>query len=230
MNTRINDLPDELRPREKMSRQGPGSLSDAELLAIFLRVGVKGESAIEVGRRLLATHGGLAALGKIEIAQLSTERGLGLAKAAQLAAAFELGSRVARERATHVPLDSPEAVYAIFAPQMRHLRCESLRIALLDSRLRTTRFVTISDGSINETIAHPRDILHPAVLHRAYGFHLVHNHPSGDPSPSRADRELTSRIAEAAALLQINFLDHIIIGSPSNLHDSYFSFQEAGLL
>ena len=230
MNTRINDLPDELRPREKMARQGAGSLSDSELLAIFLRVGVKGESAIEVGRRLLATHGGLAALGQLDIAQLAKEHGLGLAKAAQLAAAFEMGSRVARERASRTPLDSPEAVYATFAPQMRHLRAESLRVALVDTRLRVTRFVTISEGSVNETIAHPRDILHPAVLHSAYAFHLVHNHPSGDPSPSRADRELTRRIAEAAELLQVKLLDHVIIGSPSHHHDPYFSFQEAGLL
>ena len=230
VNTRINDLPDELRPREKMARQGSGALSDAELLAIFLRVGIKGESAIEIGRRLLATHGGLGALGQLDIAQLAAERGLGLAKAAQLAAAVELGARVARERASRIPLDSPDAVYDTFAPQMRHLRCESLRVALLDTRLRATRFVTISDGSVNETIAHPRDILHPAVLHRAYGFLLVHNHPSGDPSPSRADRELTRRVADAAALLQVNLLDHLIIGCRSDLHDPYFSFQEAGLL
>lgn len=230
MNLRINDLPDEMRPREKMAREGAGSLSDAELLAIFLRVGVKGESAIEVGRRLLATHGGLAALGHLDISQLSAEHGLGLAKATQFAAAFEMGARVARERATCTPLDTPDAVYAALAPQMRHLGCESLRVVLLDTRLRATRFVTISDGSLNETIAHPRDILHPAVLHRAYAFHLVHNHPSGDPSPSRADRELTRRIAEAAELMQVKLLDHVIIGSPSEHHDPYFSFQEAGLL
>lgn len=230
MSIRINELPDELRPREKMAREGAGALSDAELLAIFLRVGVKGESAIEVGGRLLATHGGLAALGRLDIAQLAAEHGLGIAKATQFAAAFELGARVARERSSATPLDTPDAVYAAFAPQMRHLRTESLRVVLLDSRLRATRFVTISDGSLNETVAHPRDILHPAVLHRAYAFHLVHNHPSGDPSPSRADRELTGRIAKAAELLQVNLLDHIIIGSPSHHHDPYFSFQEAGLL
>lgn len=230
MSIRIHELPDELRPREKMAREGPGALSDAELLAIFLRVGVKGESAIELGRRLLATHGGLAALGQLDISQLAAEHGLGLAKATQFAAAFEMGARVARERSSAVALDTPEAVYAAFAPQMRHLHAESLRVVLLDTRLRATRFVTISDGSLNETIAHPRDILQPAVLHRAYAFHLVHNHPSGDPSPSRADRELTRRIAGAADLLQVKLLDHVIIGSPSDHHAPYFSFQEAGLL
>lgn len=230
MSTRIHDLPDPLRPRERMAREGAGALSNAELLAIFLRVGVKGESAIEVGRRLLTTHGSLEALGRLDLTELTSEHGLGLAKAAQISAAFELGNRVARERAHRIPLDSPQKTYDIFGPQLRHLPCESLRVALLDTRLRATRFVTISNGSLNETVAHPRDILHPSVLHRAHGFLLVHNHPSGDPSPSRADRELTRRVAESAALLQINFLDHLIVGRPSSQHEAYFSFQEAGLL
>lgn len=226
----IHDLPDQKRPREKMAQEGAASLSDAELLAIFLRVGVKGESAIEVGQRLLANHGGLAALGSLEIAQLAREHGLGLAKSAQLAAVFELGARVARERAEFVNLDCPEAAFEVFAPQLRHLNYESLRVALLDTRLRATRFVTLSDGSLNETVAHPRDILHPVVLHKAYGFLLVHNHPSGDPSPSRADRELTKRVASAASLLQVEFLDHVIIGRASMRNEGYFSFREAGLL
>lgn len=226
----IHDLPDAKRPREKMAQDGASALTDAELLAIFLRVGVKGESAIEVGQRLLANHGGLAALGSLEIAQLAREHGLGLAKAAQLAAAFEVGSRVAREQAKSVMLDCPEAACKVFAPQMRLLNHESLRMALLDTRLRATRYHTISQGSLNETVAHPRDILHPVVLHKAYGFLLVHNHPSGDPSPSRADRELTKRVASAAALLQVEFLDHLIIGKPSERNEGYFSFKEAGLL
>ena len=226
----IQDLPDELRPRERMAQDGPGALSNAELLAIFLRVGVKGESAIEVGARLLQEHGGLAALGRLDIAQLSKEHGLGLAKAAQLAAAFELGSRVARERATRQTLDSPSAIYDVFAPQLAHLPHESLRLALLDTRLRATRFETLSSGTVNETVAHPRDILQPAILHKAYGFVLVHNHPSGDPTPSRADRDITRRLAEAASLLQLRFLDHLIVGRPSPQHDSYFSFTESGLL
>jgi DNA repair protein RadC len=226
----INDLPDQQRPREKMAHAGAASLSDAELLAIFLRVGVKGENAIEVGQRLLACHGGLGALGQLGIAQLAREHGLGLAKAAQLAAAFELGSRVAREESVRVPLDCPEAAYEIFAPQMRHLAHESLRIALLDTRMRAIRFLSISEGSLTETVAHPRDILHPVVLHKAYGFLLVHNHPSGDPSPSRADRELTRRLATSAELMQVEFFDHLIVGRPSQGHEGYFSFREAGLL
>ena len=226
----IRDLPDQKRPREKMAQEGAVVLSDAELLAIFLRVGVRGESAIAVGQRLLEKHGGLAALGGLEIAQLTREHGLGLAKATQLVASFELGVRVAREKATLLSLGCPQAAFEVFAPQMRHLRHESLRIALLDTRLRATRFLTLSEGSLNETVAHPRDILHPVVLHKSHGFLLAHNHPSGDPSPSRADRELTRRLASAAALLRIEFLDHVIIGRASDRHESCFSFREAGLL
>ena len=226
----ISDLPDQLRPRERLAQEGAGALSNAELLAIFLRVGVKGESAIQVGERLLREHGGLAALGRLDPTQLAKEHGLGLAKAAQLVAAFELGARVARERASLESLDCPAAIHEIFAPQLAHLPHESLRLALLDTRLRATRFETLSQGTVNETVAHPREILQPALLHKSYGFVLVHNHPSGDPSPSRADRDLTRRVAEAATLMQVRFLDHLIVGRPSNIHDAYFSFAEAGLL
>ena len=226
----IRDLPEQKRPREKMISEGAGSLTDAELLAIFLRVGVKGESAIAVGQRLLATHGGLAALGALDIAQLTQEHGLGQAKAAQLAAAFELGARVAREKAPLRQLDCPLAALEVFGPQLRHLAHETLRVALLDTRLQATRFLTLSEGNLNATVAHPRDILHPVILHRAYGFLLVHNHPSGDPSPSRADRELTRRVAAAASLLQVEFLDHLIIGKASERNEGYFSFRDSGLL
>jgi DNA repair protein RadC len=226
----IRDLPDQKRPREKMAQEGAVALSDAELLAIFLRVGVKGESAIAVGQRLLEKHGGLAALGRLEIAQLTREHGLGLAKAAQLAASFELGARVAREKATLLNLDCPQAAYEVFSPQLSHLSHESLRLALLDTRLRATRFLIVSEGSLNETVAHPRDILHPVILHKSHGFLLAHNHPSGDPSPSRADRELTRRLASAAALLRVEFLDHVIIGRASERYEGCFSFREAGLL
>ncbi len=189
MSTRIQELPDEMRPREKMAREGAGSLSDAELLAIFLRVGVKGESAIEVGRRLLATHGGLAALGRLDISQLSAEHGLGLAKATQFAAAFEMGARVARERSSSVPLDTPDSVYAAFGPQMRHLRSESLRVVLLDTRLRATRFVTISDGSLNETIAHVRrQPERPPTLHRRCVHRPRVRRQSGGHLPRRRAR------------------------------------------
>lgn len=226
----ISDLPDEKRPREKMAQEGAESLSDAELLAIFLRVGVAGQSAIAVGQRLLEDHGGLAALGALNIAQLTREHGLGPAKAAQLAAAFELGVRLAREEGARCRFDSPLAAFRVFGPQLGHLAHETLRLVLLDTRLQATRFLTLSEGNLNSTIAHPRDILHPVVLHESHGFLLVHNHPSGDPTPSQADRELTRRVAAGASLLQVEFLDHIVIGRASRRHEGYFSFRDSGLL
>ena len=226
----INDLPRGTRPREKMAAQGPEALTDEELVAVFLRVGVKGQSAVDLGRKLLKDYGSLMALGGLGVRELCSHHGLGIAKAAQLVASFELGARVAREKMVLKQLDGPRAVFEIFFPQVGHLRHESLRIALIDARLRITRSLILTDGSLNETVAHPRDILHPVVLHKAYGFVLIHNHPSGDPSPSGADREMTERIARAADLLGVNFLDHIIIGRPAGKHEGFFSFREAGIL
>ena len=226
----INDLPRGTRPREKMAAQGPEALTDEELVAVFLRVGVKGQSAVDLGRKLLEDYGSLMALGGLGVRELCSNHGLGIAKAAQLVASFELGARVAREKMVLKQLDGPRAVFEIFFPQVGHLRHETLRIALIDARLRITRSLILTEGSVNETVAHPRDILHPVVLHKAYGFVLIHNHPSGDPSPSGADREMTERIARAADLLGVDFLDHIIIGRPAGKHEGFFSFREAGML
>jgi DNA repair protein RadC len=113
---------------------------------------------------------------------------------------------------------------------MRRLEKESLRVVLLDTKLRLLRVEEVSLGSLNECLAHPREILRPAVLHNAFAFVLVHNHPSGDPSPSEADRRLTVRIAEAARLMQVNFSDHVIVGSPAPGRGAYFSFREAGII
>ncbi len=226
----ISDLPYGARPREKMAAEGPEALTDEELIAVFLRVGIKGQSAVDLGRKLLEDHGGLIALGGLGVRQLCGYHGLGIAKAAQLVASFELGARVAREKMHLKQLDGPKAVFEIFFPQVGHLQHETLRIALIDVRLRVTRSLVLTEGSLNETVAHPRDILHPVVLHKAYGFVLIHNHPSGDPSPSRADREMTERVARAADFLGVYFLDHIIIGRPGNEQEGYFSFREAGLL
>lgn len=224
----INDLPEEQRPREKLASNGAGALSDAELLAIFLRVGVKGESAIQIGQRLIETYGNLAQLGRLDIAQLSAEHGIGLAKAAQLAAAFEIGARVARESTISKPLDSPERIYELMAPQLLHHPTESLHVLLVDSRLNFTRSVLISKGSISQTTCLPRDIVRPAIVNQSHGFIMVHNHPSGDPTPSRSDLSMTQRVAESAELLQIRMLDHVIIGQSVDGKKPYYSFRENG--
>ncbi|MEO6848241.1 MAG: DNA repair protein RadC [Chthoniobacterales bacterium] len=228
---RIREIPHHDRPRERLLDSGAASLSDSELLAIFIRTGVNGRNAIEVGSDLLRKHESLAGLSRCTARELMTDiKGIGLAKAAELCAAFELGKRLARERPRRESMDTPEAIYDLVAPELQALHHESLRILLLDTRLNLIRFEEISRGSLNESIAHPREILRPALIYSAYGIVLVHNHPSGDPAPSEADRRLTVRLREAAELLQIRFLDHLIIGSPETGRLPYFSFKEGGLL
>lgn len=227
---RIHDLPATERPREKLARLGAGALSDAELLALFFRSGSRGASAIDLGRRLLERFGSLRELSRSSVSELMATPGIGSAKASELAAAFELGSRLAREQWSESRIDSPEAVCALVGAEMRSLRQESLRILLLNTRFGLIRVEEIFRGSINESIAHPREILRAAIIHSAHAFIVVHNHPSGDPSPSEADRSFTRRLASVAGEVQIQMLDHIIIGLPVNGGPPYFSFREAGLV
>lgn len=226
----IHELPEEDRPREKLAAKGAGALSDSELIAILLRTGMQGANAIEVARALLAEYKTLGALSRCSVREIAKIKGIGMAKAVQLAAAFGLGARLARETLSKQKIDAPELVYDLLGPEMRALHKESLRIILLDTRYHLLRIEEISLGSVNESIAHPREIFRPALIYSAYAIIVAHNHPSGDPSPSEADHRLTRRLAEAAQLLQINLLDHIIIGSPDNNRTPYFSFKEAGVL
>ncbi|WP_226895024.1 RadC family protein [Luteolibacter marinus] len=230
MSDRISDLPLDERPREKLAKLGPGALDNAELLALFLRTGMKGRSAIQIGRDLLEHYGSIGSLGSAGVDELARQPGLGLAKACQLVAAFELGARAAREQLASTPLDSPEMIHRTFSPQLAWLRHEKLLVALVDTRLRHSGTIEVSAGSLTETVAHPREILRPVITRGAYGFVLIHNHPSGDPSPSRADEHFTRRITEAADLLQLRFLDHIIVGRPDRGREAYFSFREAGII
>ncbi len=224
----IRDLPSDERPREKLARLGPAALDNAELLALFLGTGMKGKSSIQIGRDILRHFGSLHALGAAGLPALRTTPGLGLAKACQLAAAFELGARLARERMNHTPLDCPERIYESFAPQLAHLPHEKLLVAMVNSRLEHIATTEITSGTLTETSAHPREVLRPIVLHHAWGFVLVHNHPSGDPRPSEADLEFTHRLKAAADVLSIRLLDHLIIGRPSDFREPYYSFRENG--
>ncbi len=227
----IAALPRHDRPREKLAERGAEALSDSELIAILLRTGLPGTNAVEMARQLLNRYGSLAALARAPVADLSRIKGIGPAKAIQLAAAFGLGSRLAVESFERLPFNEARIVYRYLAPQMRLLERESLRVLLLDTRLRLIRMEEISLGSINESIAHPREVFRPALLYSAYAVVVVHNHPSGDPMPSKSDRQATRRLSEAARILMIELFDHLIIGSPSEEHPSgYFSFRECGLL
>ena len=228
----IKDMPAEDRPREKLMQRGPDALGDAELLAIFLRTGTRGRSAVTVGGDMLGSCGGsLARLASLSVKELrKLSKGIGPAKACELAAAFEVGKRVARQTALSEPLATPQKIYDFMGPQLQTLPRESLRVVLLDTRHRLIHEEEVSLGTVNESLAHPREILRPALSHGAYAFVLVHNHPSGDPTPSEADRALTRRIREAAELMQIHLLDHVIIGREHEGAQPYFSFKEHGLL
>jgi len=230
-NERIPDLPDDEKPREKLIQRGPPALTDAELLAIFFGTGLPGLNAIEMGKELIRQFGSLQALSRRSVEDLRAVKGIGPAKATQLAAIFEFGKRLAIERRSESPLDSPEAVYDLLGPTFTALEHESLQVLLLNTKYHLIRIQEISSGGLNECLAHPREILRPAITHSAYAFILVHNHPSGDPSPSNADRKLTRQVSQACQHVGIEMLDHIIIGSPSTRSgQGYFSFRETGLM
>ncbi|BDS07695.1 hypothetical protein NT6N_27350 [Oceaniferula spumae] len=228
---KIPDLPQDERPRERLARLGASAISDAELLAIFLRVGVKGSSAIEVGRKLLQKHGSLTELGGMSVKELSKEHGLGPAKAAQLLAAFELGARCANEKMRRAPMNSADAIYEAVSPRLAHERKEHVLIVLLDTKLRGVRTIELSKGNTDTALCEPRDVMHHLLLNQCPAFVLVHNHPSGDPTPSRADMTLTRRISEASKLMSIRFVDHLIVGRPSDDRtEPFYSFASQGLM
>ncbi len=227
---KIRELPAEDRPREKLAARGAAALTDAELLAILLRTGVMGANAIEVARQLITKYGSLEALSRCSVKELAAIKGVGPAKGAQLAAAFGLGVRLVKERFAEKKLTEPREIYDLLNLEMRALHRESLRVILLNTRFHLLRVEEVSLGSMNESIAHPREVFRPAIVYAAYAVIVVHNHPSGDPAPSQADHSLTRRLREAAELLQIRLLDHVIIGSPAEGRQPYFSFKEAGIL
>jgi DNA repair protein RadC len=226
----IHELPEQEKPREKLLRRGADSLTDAEIVAILLRTGIKGCNVIQLAQQLLDRYGGLAHLSRCSVAELSGLKGIGPAKALHLAAAFSLGSRLVAECAISEPLNQPESIFRLLGPEMRLLDRESLRVVLLDTRFRLITIREISRGTLNESVAHPREIFKPVISHSAYAFVIVHNHPSGDPAPSEADLRLTRRVAESARILQISFLDHLILGTPVDGRPGYFSFKEAGII
>ena len=212
----IKNWPTEERPREKLRHRGVTALSDAELLAIILRTGdaASGLTALDLGRELLRRHGTLAGLGQASLAEICTLKGTGPTKAATIQAAFELGRRLAGSqlRFGQDRFTAPEQIYQHYGPRLRGLRKEQFHILLLDSKNRILRSVQVSEGSLTQSIVHPREVFTQAVRDSAAAVILVHNHPSGDPTPSREDREITRRLKEAGDLLGIRVLDHVIIG------------------
>lgn len=212
---RIQDLDQNERPRERLAEYGPGALNEAELLAIILRVGVAGESAVMVGQRLLHAFDGLMGLHRASYEEVCQQHGLGKAKAAQIKAAIEIGNRLAKQKILEhqdVSFHSPEEVANFVQYEMAVLDQEQLRVILLDTRNRFQKMITLYTGSLNSSTVRIGELFKEAIRMNAASIILVHNHPSGDPSPSPEDINLTRAAVQAGKLLDIEVLDHIIIG------------------
>jgi DNA repair protein RadC len=210
---RITDLAEQERPRERLARLGPQSLSNAELLAILLRVGVPGENAVVVGQRLLQKFGGLVGLHRADFQEVCAEHGLGPAKAAQIKAAIELGNRLRLEAPDERPaVHSPADAAALVQYEMSVLEQEELRVMLLDIRNRVLETVSVYRGSINSSQVRVGELFRTAIRRNAASIIVIHNHPSGDPTPSPDDVAVTRAMAQAGKLLDIEVLDHIVIG------------------
>lgn len=232
MSSRLTDLPSESLPREKLLASGRASLTDEELLAIFLRTGLPGCNVLELAGRLKQAAGSLAALGAMEASAIAKlHKGIAQAKAATLAAVFELGQRAARENVTRTALRTAEDVYNLLVGELRFEQQEIMYLLLLDSRGMLIRRERIASGTLTNVLVHPRNIFGPAMQYNAARIIMVHNHPSGNSSPSRADRELTLAINRAADVMCLRLQDHVIIGAPTpERAKPYFSFAEEGIL
>src|SRR5947208_17090223 len=197
------------RPRERLYWNGPEALADAELLAIQLGSGTRGKSALDVAREMLAAYGSLAEVAGREVIELAKVSGIGPVKAARLVAAFELTRRLrARIPGARVTLSGPAEVYAAYGPLMEDLKREVFRIALLDAQNGLLHDRVISQGTLSASLVHPRDVFKPAILESAASVILLHNHPSGDPTPSREDVRLTRQLVECAPLLDLPIHNH----------------------
>lgn len=209
---RIHDWPAEERPREKLLKQGAATLSDAELLAIFLGSGLRGQDAVSTSRQLLVDHGPLRPLLERTAAELAKLKGLGPARACQLAAALELGSRVLAAKLERGELlTEPDAAGRYFGQRLRHRPREVFAVLFLDSRHRALAFEELFTGTLDGSEVHPREVVRRALAHNAASVIVGHNHPSGDPTPSQADRHVTQQLKHALNLVDIHLLDHIVV-------------------
>lgn len=209
----IKDMPMTERPRERLRDYGAGALSTAELLAIVLRTGTKGQNVLSLASQILARHGGLSGLARANLAELQVDKGLGPAKACDLKAALELGQRLAAERPEDRPVvTSPQDVMNLLGSEMSLLEQEQLRVILLDTRNRVIAIIAVYTGNVNTSVVRVGELFRDAVRHNAVALVVVHNHPSGDPAPSAEDVAVTRLIVDAGKLLNIDVLDHIVIG------------------
>ncbi|WP_292387824.1 RadC family protein [Methanosarcina sp. UBA5] len=224
-NIRIHDIPEEERPRERLIRNGPESLSNAELLGVILRTGSRQENVVSLSSRILSKYN-IKQLSLANVSRLMQENGVGKAKAAQIAAVFELARRL--ETFVEEPkrkICSPKDVYTLMYPKMREQKKEKFITLCLDTKNQILKEEVVSIGSLNASIVHPREVFKSALMESSASVIMVHNHPSGDPSPSREDIMVTEKMVEGGKLLGIDVLDHIIIGE-----GRYVSLKDEGFV
>lgn len=221
----INDLPKEERPRERLVKFGEQALSVQELLQLVLGRGVAGESVVVTAQKLLTKFGSLQKLAEASIEELSSIKGIGLAKAAQIKAVFEIGRRLSNQTPSYKSkeLTDPEKVYRLIKNKLKNYHKEHFYLIALNSR--NYSIDEISVGSLNSAIVHPREVFAEAIKSRAASVIFVHNHPSGDPEPSEEDLLLTKQLVEAGKILGIEVVDHIIVAK-----ENFFSFKNKGLI
>ena len=229
MNKKIHVPKNEL-PRERLSAHGAETLRDVELLALFLRTGRVGRHVLEIAEDLLCEWGSLRRLAGCSLEELSQIGGIGPAKAAELKAAFEMGRRMMDVETQAPLLKEGKEIYCFMRPHLQALPYESLWVLLLDARFRLLERKEVSRGSLTQSIAHPREVFKWAIAKRSYAIALVHNHPSGDPAPSKSDISFTKRLSQVGDLLQLPLIDHVIIGTATIDRAPYYSFFEAGMI
>jgi DNA repair protein RadC len=222
----VRDLPKPERPRERLIKFGPEALSAQELLALIIGRGIPKKSVMNIAQELLAKFGNIKAISQASIEALSGIKGVGLAKAAQIKAAFELGRRQELEpEKIDYDIKNPQSVVKAIRSSIKDKAKEHFKLLLLDTRNKIIGISTISIGTLSASLVHPREIFKEAIIHNSASVVLAHNHPSGDPEPSEEDMKITERLVESGKILGIEVIDHIIIGKTN-----FASFKERGLL
>lgn len=222
----VRDLPKSERPRERLIKFGPEALSAQELLALVIGRGIPKKSVMNIAQELLARFGNIKAISQASIAGLSEIKGVGLAKAAQLKACFELGKRQDLEpELKNYDIKNPQSVVKAIRASIKDKAKEHFKLILLDTRNKIIGISTISIGTLNASLVHPREIFKEAIIHNSASVVLAHNHPSGDPEPSEEDLTITKRLVKSGKILGIEVIDHIIIGKTN-----FSSFKERGLI
>ena len=221
----IRDMPADERPRERLARYGAQSLASAELLAIVLRTGTRNCSAVHLAEQLLSRFGGVRGLASADLTTLAKVHGVGNVKAIEIAACVELGQRMHAHADERPSITCPEDVVRVVGVTFADQKQEHFRVLLLDTKGRLLKQSQVSMGTLDASLVHPREVFKQAVLASAASIIVVHNHPSGDPAPSAADRDVTERLAEAGRLMGIALLDHVVVGG-----GRWFSFKQQGLL